>query len=1431
MADGYISQIKTPDNKVYDFRDQHLKVYTGSCTTAAGTAIKDVTTDGEFTLAKGAVIFVNFSATNTAAVADLKLRVNSNAANDAKPIKHEYNASEANLPGAGYLRANQTYQFYYDGTNWVTDVGRDANSTYSYMRPYESTGKGSYNSQGENPAKTGAAGWRFQLSAGKYFMYSHYYDNTAKSALTLNIGSTGAKPIYINGQPSSSDNYTLPGGQYLVYYDGTNYYFRTDDKMTGNITGNAATATSSKVLVNQNGTYGTATTISNRVTDTNIVHVDNGGVTHFKVGTATNGPAGGGNILHFYWDTSEAWDAQLHIPNNSAYSMSWRASSAAGTWNSWKILLDTNNYTSYAVAKTAGVTAVTWDATNKKLTRTINGTAADVVTAAQISTALELGTIASKAENGYIKFGGDDTNLGSGSPASNAKTYWADTTKVSDNMITGYYNHSGTEYSLLFSKRSTYGSILKWGYGDRYLRILRIQGGTWKSTDWEKIDAGYADSADYATQLSFKNGRIASADLDISTMHSRMLLTLASNSMKTNKPPMGDGYIVTYGWDNAHWGAQQAISHTKTPHMTIRGTNGGSTSDWGDWIYLLDANNYADYTVTKTGSGASGTWDISITGTAAKATADASGNTITSTYATKTEIEGLLAVADAMIFRGVINATDALPNSHKTGDTYRVGTAGTYPIVDSNGRYCEIGTLIICTTEGTAANAAHWTAVETNEDGAVIGPSSSTDNAIARFDGATGRIIQNSGITINDNGNLVIAHGTNATMTAASTNPQIIFSENGSQPVHLIYSDYDSYRSPAGLKIIGGTSASPAWLEVEGNIYAAAFKGNADTASSAEKLTTARNLGVALGSTTAVTFDGSANQTSIPVSGTLDIEHGGTGQTTLTAARQQFSGPEFIVGTWTAASGTWTGTTTDSALYDGKQIILYMPFAGSGDATLNLTLADGTTTGAKNVYFESTTRFTTHKGQNAQLHLIYHSGLKLSNGTTYEGWWYIANRDTDNDYRTRQNVLADTDANNRSLLLSNPIVGTANNNTSYVTYRNDKIYANVNTGIITATGFNGDLTGDVTGNADTATAIQTAGTTAQFYRGDNSWSNIIKQTANATLGIDANLKIGTARKDLNFDINNGSGADINDGYAGGITWGHDTAAYAGIYYQSSSTYGSRLIFGTTGSYANGAYARMIIQNDGKIGIGTLTPSELLHVTGNLLLGNSGSKSIYYQGTKSKSAMITFLDNTSNTNGNGIKIGGGGAVAVGAGNSATDLSVTASSETLYLTSDGVINIEAGGDTIANRIGVQVTSAGHLIPVKAEAANNNAQNLGASDNTWAKLYIGTASSYGDAYTPIYWHEGVPTTVTLVQQCAFTINSGMSGVKLSHAAITANSYVTQIVVTSGEANLNSAISWTSAAGYIELTCSSTVSGDVTGYIMISRGGEITATATDIT
>ena len=66
--------------------------------------------------------------------------------------------------------------------------------------------------------------------------------NSYNGKITLNVNSTGAKDIYINGTVSSSSNKTLPAGSYLVYYADSKYYFRTDGKITGDITGSAATS-------------------------------------------------------------------------------------------------------------------------------------------------------------------------------------------------------------------------------------------------------------------------------------------------------------------------------------------------------------------------------------------------------------------------------------------------------------------------------------------------------------------------------------------------------------------------------------------------------------------------------------------------------------------------------------------------------------------------------------------------------------------------------------------------------------------------------------------------------------------------------------------------------------------------------------------------------------------------------------------------------------------------------------------------------------------------------------------------------------------------------------------------------------------------------------------------------------------------------------
>lgn len=111
---------------------------------------------------------------------------------------------------------------------------------------------------------------------------------------------------------------------------------------------------------------------------------------------------------------------------------------------------------------------------------------------------------------------------------------------------------------------------------------------------------------------------------------------------------------------------------------------------------------------------------------------------------TKQYVDKILSANDAMIFKGILDNTHNLPDTHETGWTYRVNKAGTYA-----GKICEIGDLIICVTDGLSANDSHWTVAQTNIDGAVIGPESiNTSNTVAIFNGTNGRIIKNSGFTI-----------------------------------------------------------------------------------------------------------------------------------------------------------------------------------------------------------------------------------------------------------------------------------------------------------------------------------------------------------------------------------------------------------------------------------------------------------------------------------------------------------------------------------------------------------------------------------------------------------------------------------------------------------------------------------------------------------
>lgn len=81
---------------------------------------------------------------------------------------------------------------------------------------------------------------------------------------------------------------------------------------------------------------------------------------------------------------------------------------------------------------------------------------------------------------------------------------------------------------------------------------------------------------------------------------------------------------------------------------------------------------------------------------------------------------------------------------------------------------------------------------------------------------------------------------------------------------------------------------------------------------------------------------------------------------------------EYIVGTQTAATNVWKGVTKDSTLRVGKIIAYYLPYAGTSTAaTLNLTLANGSTTGAIELRRTASSTVTTQFAAGNVLILIY----------------------------------------------------------------------------------------------------------------------------------------------------------------------------------------------------------------------------------------------------------------------------------------------------------------------------------------------------------------------------------------------------------------------------------------------------------------------------
>lgn len=175
-----------------------------------------------------------------------------------------------------------------------------------------------------------------------------------------------------------------------------------------------------------------------------------------------------------------------------------------------------------------------------------------------------------------------------------------------------------------------------------------------------------ANVADTATCL--KTFAYRPSDANIQKGDGLVRYFIAASSMASNKP-MHDAAILHLAWDNnGGFDSQLAITNVDA-NIQTRSQKGGT---WGDWKTFLNEKNYTDYAPTKTGVGASGTWNINITGTATKATQDASGNVIIDTYAKKTYVDGAISGAVGKI----TTYTGATSTANGTGGLVPAPTRG-----------------------------------------------------------------------------------------------------------------------------------------------------------------------------------------------------------------------------------------------------------------------------------------------------------------------------------------------------------------------------------------------------------------------------------------------------------------------------------------------------------------------------------------------------------------------------------------------------------------------------------------------------------------------------------------------------------------------------------------------------------------------------------
>lgn len=432
---------------------------------------------------------------------------------------------------------------------------------------------------------------------------------------------------------------------------------------------------------------------------------------------------------------------------------------------------------------------------------------------------------------------------------------------------------------------------------------------------WDINITGFADTAINAIGLKGQGTLDSQEKIDGFLTGGCLLQYATFDTNKQNNIGMdnNEGMIISMSWDNiATYGAQIAFDNNKSGLVKVRGKAG----DWGSWFTLLHSGNYNNYTVTKTGSGASGTWGISISGNAATASKVNNKLTVGSkSYdgsAAVTIEASDLGLASAMLFLGTTTTaiTDgattnpvAIGGSNKTVTAGNVVLYGSKEFVWTGSAWEELG------NEGSYKIVQAAVA-----DPSALGLSNTFIDTISQD--TNGKITATKKAVTVINSAPTLRWGATSTIgEVAGTYLQVKMPDNPNtdtkvtQTVTTYNATYPLLLAPSGQADTTTTTSyfdSGVTLNPSTNTIAANVSGNAATAT---KLVTARTIRTNLASTSAASFDGSANITP-GVTGTLPIANGGTGAITASSARDNL-GAQSKVLYGTSAPSDSTGSNGD----------------------------------------------------------------------------------------------------------------------------------------------------------------------------------------------------------------------------------------------------------------------------------------------------------------------------------------------------------------------------------------------------------------------------------------------------------------------------------------------------------------------------------------